>query len=134
MTSSFTVKRLHNIVVKFIMFDYQIVIKNLQKKKKIASKPTNHTYQENPNSPQISLYTDFTKEIIISKIGLISQVRLPNFAFTVMTPNLAVIMHYNLLQQEFKHSDSLTNYIDRPPAMRTFKKLVKAKQTAEIFF
>jgi len=62
------------------------------------SKPTNHTYQENLNSPQISLYTDFAKEIIIRKIGLISQVRLPNFAFTVMTPNLAIIIYYNLLQ------------------------------------
>jgi hypothetical protein len=36
--------------------------------------PTNHTYQENPNSPQIDLYTDFAKEIIIRKIGLISRV------------------------------------------------------------
>jgi hypothetical protein len=36
----------------------------------MALKPTNHTYQENSNSPQISLYTDFAKEIIIRKIGL----------------------------------------------------------------
>lgn len=93
------------------MFNHQIVQKTC-KGKKITSKPTNHTFQENPNSPQIGLYIDFAKEIIIRKIDLISQVRLPNFAFTVMTPNLAIIIYYTLLQQEFKHSNSLTNYID----------------------
>jgi hypothetical protein len=44
------------------MFIHQVV-KKPAKEKKITSKPTNHTYQENPNSPQIGLILILQKKL-----------------------------------------------------------------------
>jgi hypothetical protein len=115
------------------MFNHQIVKKNLQMKKNRIKTNKPHLSRKSKFTSNRPIYR-FCERNYHKKNWSHFTSSITKLCFYCNEPNLAIIIYYNLLQQEFKHSDSLTNYIDRPSAMRIFKKLVKAKQTAEIFF